>query len=634
MKKSVYLICISLIFILSSSLLLIGQTNNDSDDGGNVEIDNAPETDANTISNKKGYEWLTNEVDGKCDELTLNEQIAVLLALGYKSDINSECKNALAPTADIECWPIGNCNLKTTSQAILALSKAGYNTEKAVEWLISQNTTSTDLTWYLEIDSNSATSCSITYGSGGGYNINIGEDKKISGSAGGCLSLESHGYWFRISSSCYNNGFTIECDQPFLTTLLYSELGSDTIYVSEKVSSASASAATSEKIETLCFKQGSSCDYEGSLWATSVLDYKGKKISSFVPYLNALIKENSRYLPESFLYSLTDQEDFRISLVDKQKNNHWDESGDRFYDTAIAMLSLSSDVSTEKDNTIAWLLETQDAAGGWKSNVLNTAWILYSTWPIRTIEPDNPQLDCELSNYYCSSRTSCSLSGGNEKSGYLCPGVDICCDVLKPVSTCEEKQGIICNSDETCSLSGRSVSASDILSDQICCVGGTCKPKTEPIANECEDANGVCSVSCDTDEEERDLNCEVSSDVCCFAKEDPEPTNYTWIIILGVLILLIILGILFREKIRMLLFRTKSKFKGSPHSGPHSGFPGFPSSPSQMQRPMPTRPMSRTILPPGSSSSQQRFQRRSVSHSPQKSSEMDEVLKKLREMGK
>ena len=337
---------------------MIGQTNNDSDDGGNVEIDNAPETDANTISNKKGYEWLTNEVDGKCDELTLNEQIAVLLALGYKSDINSECKNALAPTADIECWPIGNCNLKTTSQAILALSKAGYNTEKAVEWLISQNITSTDLIWYLEIDADGKTDCKISYGSTE-KTITIDEDKKINKDAGSCLSRAQDNYWLKIDDGCYDKNFTISCDQSFISTLVYEKKQGSTIYVSSQTESASADGKTEHTVNSYCLSTSSNCDYEGSLWATFALSQTGNDISGFLPYLIAMADEdaNQKYLPSAFLLMITDYSEYITTLANEQKTEgYWQtsDSNSRFYDTALALLALYSINTDQADAAKTW----------------------------------------------------------------------------------------------------------------------------------------------------------------------------------------------------------------------------------------------------------------------------------------
>ncbi|MBU4069827.1 MAG: hypothetical protein KJ646_02495 [Nanoarchaeota archaeon] len=565
------------------------------------------------------YDCLQSKVDDRgCASFSSQEKIFTLLAL-------QECKSeVLDDSRSNECWPDADCNIKTTAQAILALDNVHSSTDDAVDWLLDQKTTPTELDWYLQIESPEQTICTITY-SGSSYKVNIGEDKKISSGAGSCLSLSTGSWWLRVSPSCYGDEIKISCDKQFLTNLLFKKTTSSTIHVSEKTNAASAEGTTIEKVESFCFSESINCDYEGSLWAALVLNFLNEEISDYLPYLIAMTDENSKYLPEAFLYMLTD--DFRNELLLKQKNNYWDESGDKFYDTSLALLAFQNEEPNEKTNSLNWLLEIQDDEGCWQGNIRNTGFILYSAWPRDIIaNGDDGEIDCEDAGYYCMSGISCE---GEILKGYDCAGVFKCCDTEKALEFCEGQGGKICNSNEDC-MGGTEVEASDIEYGQECCVGGRCE---EPEAeSECELNFGTCeSYECAEDEEEMGYDC-LYGDTCCVKKSEVEAKSYWWIWLLLIFIILIILGIVFRDKFRPFWFRFKSKFgKSRPSGGRPGGIGGFSSTPlGRMQ----IRPMARRILPPQS-------QKRPVERKPlprqiteKPKTELDDVLKKLRDMSK
>ena len=76
-----------------------------------------------------------------------------------------------------ECLLSGNCRIKTTAQAILALDNAGVNTDKAQSWLLNQTRGTTDLAWFLEVESPEATTCTLEYSSLT-FDVTVGADKK------------------------------------------------------------------------------------------------------------------------------------------------------------------------------------------------------------------------------------------------------------------------------------------------------------------------------------------------------------------------------------------------------------------------------------------------------------------------
>ncbi len=562
----------------------------------------------------KAYTCLDENV-GDCSTLTPEEKIFSLLAIG-------KCKDeVLLDSSNNECWPAGSCDLKTTAQAILALNNVRASTDEAKSWLSSENISSSDIIWYLQIESTGATSCSISYDTSLST-INIGEDKKptITG-ATSCLKIDTtYPYWLKIDSTCYDEEFSISCDKSFSTTWLYrkTKTGSSTIYVSGKTNTASAGGTITEKINSLCFSQGTSCDYEGSLWAAIALDpLDDYDVTPFLPYLITMADENEKYIPEAFLLILTGE--FETELLDKQKtvNNqyYWEMVGGegKYFDTALALYPFQYEDPKEKTDSKNWLLTVQTEEGCWDTT-RNTAFILHSLWPGRSpIAPSvTGEIDCEDAGYFCLSSISCSKAGGEELDDYSCAMPYVCCSEELVQPTCSAQEGEICSDTETCD--GASVDASDLSYGETCCIGGSCEEIEEGEISECELEGGICKTSCSGDESEIFKSCEFSSDVCCIAKEK-KPIRYIGIIIFSALIFLVVMAILLRKKLKMYWFKLKSRGKG-PASAP-SARPGFPPPPrpifSPIRRPMPP---SRFVL------------------RPKPRGEVSDVLKRLKEMGK
>jgi hypothetical protein len=611
-KKRILGISIIFLILISFSFLQAQVSSEEEEE----KIDNA-------------YSCLADKVEGECSSLSLEEKTFSLLAI-------NECKEeVIADSSNEECWPDGSCRLKETAQAVLALDSAGANTDDAQQWLLSQNRTPSDLIWYLQIESNEQTTCSIEY-TGFSNTINIGEDKKISGDAGQCLSLAQGNYWLEISSSpfCHNQEFSISCDKDFFTTLLFRKQGSPIIHVSQEISSAAAAGTTTEKVESFCFREGgigNPCNYEGSLWTALVLNSLEKDISSYLPYLITLAEDNQRFLPDAFLYFITADTEYSVSLLSKQKKintqYYWKGSTatDMYYDTALALFPFKHETFLEKTNSKQWLLETQDTNGCWQDNTRNTAFILASIWPRDFFTGNgnggNGLQDCESVGNYCVNKGSCE---GQIFSDYYCGILSECCTVQTEQLTCAEQGGVTCSFNEVC-RGGNLISSADTNN---CCVdGGSCGIVT-PVISECEEQGGTCKISCLSNEQQAFYSCEFGGDICCVFKTTSKK-SYTWIWILLILIVLIVMGIIFRDKLRPIWFRIKSKFKGK--KGPKSRYGRPPPRPPyrpmrrSMRRPMPERrvlPVSRQPTKP-------------VRRRPSKSqTELDKVLKKLKDMSK
>ena len=589
----------------------------------------------------KAYYCLNDKTNSTklCNALTPEEKIFTVLA-------NGNCQNELINTSfnESECWPAGNCRTKTTAQAILALDNAGINTDRAQKWLISRTRGTTDLEWFLEIESTEATTCTLEYSSNT-YDVTINLDKKISGDGGVCLSVDESGYWLRINPSCFDEEFAVSCDQGFLTTLLFKKPDSSTIHVSPESSSATAGGTTSEKVESFCFVDNGVCNYEGSLWASVVLDANDEDVTPYLPYLITLAEDNEEFLPEAFLYFINSNTDYRNSLLSKQKiKKWWFESGDKIYDTSLALYPFQRETLEEKTNSQAWLLSIQDTNGCWENNVRNTAFVLASLWP-RSFGHGSSGSggtgttpSCTSSHYFCVSTNDCTDSGGKifSTSEYQCSGLYRCCSVAPKESTCLELGGDACSSSQRCGNGGwTDSSASGLKVGETCCIGGACQAKTGTggddgsTLSECESSGGSCRVSssCNSGEEENTLyGCSYSSEICCVQKTT-STKNYAWVWILLILIILVVLAIIFRNKLRMLWLKISKKSGAGSSSSSKPGFPRFPPSTSQNY---PMRVPERRILLPVNRPPQRPIVR--PKSGAQK--ELDEVLRKLKEMGK
>jgi len=342
-----------------------------------------------------------------------------------------------------------------------------------------------------------------------------------------------------------------------------------------------------------------------------------------MPYLTTMADANNAYFPEVFLYALTGYEDFYYNIFSKQTSNgYWHISGDNYYDTALALYPFMYDVFTEKEKAKEWLLQEQENDGCWNSgNILDTAFILHSIWakesPISPIEDS-----CTDLNYYCMSTADCDDSGGTILD-YSCSSYYVCCDTEKIEKTCEEAGGKKCDVGEECK--GTTLEYSDTL---YCCFD-ECEEPEEPEETDydCEHYDGVCEhYECGQGYvQSSEYDCEYYGDVCCMPEDKQGPSPLFWILI--ILIILVVLGIVFRAKLKEFWFRIKTKFRKSPPPGrgPRLGFPHVSSTTPRR------RIMSRRIMP---SAHRPPAHRPAPKSPPKHHSELDDVLKKLKEMGK
>jgi len=566
------------------------------------------EVAANEID--KAYSCFENQVGDNCGGTRSTKQASFnLLAGAYKSSILSSCKSTLEGLKKNNCWSdtdTGNCNIKSTALATLSLQYVGEDIDEQVEYLLANKKVDTGLTWFLEIDSSNRTVCDIN-----GKSITVEDNKKLSGSPPNGLARAYNDYWFQINNIDQN--YTISCDKDFVTALLYQKPGSNVFHVSSDTKTASEFDTITEKVESFCLTTGGECDYEGSLWSALLLNKEGEDISALIPYLTSLADrvENRKLLPSAALYILTNEDEYYSELVSLQKSgNFWDESRNKFYDTALALLALQDVNSDEVDSAKKYLLDVQKKDGCWQSD---TSFILHAGWP------KNPNAlsgggsggitNCQDFGHFCTPIGECTLT--DTLDNFLCPSAaQKCCQIKAVEPTCSEKGGFICDLDQDCS--GSKV---DSLDSNFCCVGDCVALETE---NECQSFGFFCKDSCSDSQEEKagySNSCDFG-DICCGTSSDEGGTSVWLIILLVILIILVILAIIFRNQLKVFFFKRKSKSKENKLGS--SSRPGI--MPLPATRIMPRPPARRG--PP---------KRKGA---PGRDKEFDETMKKLKDMSK
>lgn len=584
-------------------------------------------TSANAVENiDKAYQCLISEIEDK-DSLSLQEAVFSVLALGPNDKLDSIISSE--KSSSFNCWPKGSCKIKDTAQVLLAYQRAGRETAGIVSWLESKSIASSELSWYLEIDiANKVESeCTVKY-SGDERTVRIEEDMQISGSAGSCLTVSNSGYWLKVRDNCYDEEFEISCDEDFVTTLLYQKGNSGTVFVSSNTNSAPSLGTTSEKVESECFSTGSSCDYEGTLWATYALSKEGVNIDKYLPYLSALAEDNSKFFPESFLYVMVGGQDNYAEIVGSQKQSKfWEASAspyNRYYDSSLAFLAIGGEGYSEVENARNYFLQIQTDEGCWNNNnIRDTAFLLYSGWPKVVSTSGDEIVACESRGYVCGSALSCLSSGGQVLNEYVCTGNvnQVCCSANPSAPSCSEQGGEICGADEVCSDGNLAPS-----SQGSCCLS-SCVEKQE-TSETCSDAGGTCRPVCQDGEETLSgETCKISGDVCCAVESGGDSQDggnwWIWITLLSILIILVILGIIYRNKIKLWYYKWKGRAGSSPiRRGPPRG---PPSGPRPIQ--FPRRPAPIFGKPIGT-----RRPLRPAPHSNHNDKEMEETMRKLKEM--
>jgi hypothetical protein len=599
-------------------------------------------------SDQKAISCLKSKVSGKCNNINTEEKIFSLLSVG-------ECKSELkADSVSGNCWPGASCNVKTTAKAIIALKNSGENTLNAENWINERKIPFESLDWYLQINTDNKSNCTVEYNNQK-YSFKVLEDQSISSLGLGSCLFVSDSYWLKISSSCLkDNEFIVSCDKPFSTSLIFKKKNSDYFFILLNIHYGQSEGYTKEKPLAYCIREEgtSSCNYESTLWTALAMNFVGKNISDYLAYLISMADQNNNYLPESFLYTLTGN--YKDDLLNKQTTEgYWQVSNDKFYDTALALLPFQNDDTIiQKTKAKEWLEKSQQANGCWRDDIIDTGFLVYSLWSKRIIPVSSN--NCINSGYFCTTNSeSCNEAGGNVLNEYTgCNLGSVCCDKQEIQKNCSEKSGVLCFQNQTCN--GVITSSLDSLYGKSCCIG-TCINAAIPTdggqegegnegnnENICKNNGGSCKQTCSKEEIKISDPCLDSNEVCCIKEE--KKSSILLILILGILILLLIFGFIFKNKLRLILSPLLSKIGKKNKLNKGIINQNIPSS-KIINKTIPINnkeaPSSRTypgavprkVIIPNSNSQNAPINKNSVNNS-QKSKEVEDVLKKLKEMSK
>ena len=205
-REAVFLISVVVLLFFTVSFIMALNDTEDSSSSSTAASTNSAST-TNMSGFDKSYQCLKNQVDERgVSSLTTEELAFSLLALAYDSSMKTDLKSELDKrSSDGECWSSDSsdeCKLKETSLTLLAYDHINKDTNKIEDWLLNQTKAPTELVWYLQIDSDKESECSIEYDNSS-RDITINADKTISGSAGSCFKLAYNNYWLEIDSDCY-----------------------------------------------------------------------------------------------------------------------------------------------------------------------------------------------------------------------------------------------------------------------------------------------------------------------------------------------------------------------------------------------------------------------------------------------
>jgi len=574
----------------------------------------------------KAYQCLQNQVDSKDSKsISLQEAVFGALALGSNSKLVSVIEGK---SVGGNHWKESSSEIKDTSQVAIAYDRIGKNTDNIKSWILSKRQSAADLTWHLEIDidNHESSQCTVSYNNNRNT-ITVNDDMTLSGNPGSCFAISSGNFWLKVSNTCIDNNYTISCDKDFTTSTLYQRTGSSTVFVSPAAHSGSALGTTTETINSKCLSSSSSsCDYEGTLWGALALDKMGENINGYLPYLVALSESNQKFLPSSFIHILTQGQDQYSQIVEsQQQGKFWQAPNtpyNRYYDSALAILSLQQSNSVEAQNSMSYFESITTPEGCWNNNnIRDTGFLLYAGWQkvVSSEGSGGSAQTCESAGKSCTSLFTCSDLGGEALEDYLCPGTKVCCSKSAPTVSCTAQNGIVCSSTQSCT--GTTVSSTE----GSCCLGSC---EAIPQSSECEIAGGSCYPSCLENEEQISASCGGSSNICCKTSSTSSNSSSSglWITLLVILIVLVIAGILMRNKIKMLLFKSRNSVKGSSDRPSRLG-PGMPprSPPFPPSRGPIPYPRARPVVLNSQSP---------IGKPSGRDKEMEETMAKLKEMSK
>ncbi len=313
------------------------------------------------ITLDKGYKYLLNNqnADGSFGNIIETSLSSIALNnIGYTNSSNKAVAWLLSQQDINGCFPKGNCNVRDTSFALLALNKFNKDTIKTKNWLLDSSNNFNLGTWALDIKSNATGICILN-----GQEINITKT---------------------FSQKLIQPAISLDCNklnQSVNLSISHSYLG--TVY--SNLVNLNGKTISYNINDNGCFgvSYKSDCDYLSTAYAAWILN----QIDSYndLEYLTTNISETST-LQHALLYLIANDQDALNWLLNNKQNEAWGKFSasisngqNDVFTSSFVFLALK-----EKGNltdTLNWLRNQPNA------NVLDTAIKLYATYSNEALTP-------------------------------------------------------------------------------------------------------------------------------------------------------------------------------------------------------------------------------------------------------
>ncbi len=393
---------------------------------------------AGVFDSTKSTNWLLNATSNR--SMTLDIKALADIAIMQKgSGQFSGLVQTLKAKEDnsSNCWPQGGCKVRDTSIATLALSLAGQDVSKEVQWLKDARTAMPNSgKWWIVIKGNNG-SCTFNF-LGGQKTFTLDEDKIKSGQSftRGQYYIELNELSNLLTASKLRPEINMSCDPSLgspITTLIFKP-NENTFFIQRSDPGLNLNL----NVANACYgaQKGTSCNYMDTAYATWALleikaitndqslelDNLGTHIYLESQALNK--KSDPRalgLLNRILIKSGSAAPSFIADLVNLQRpDGSW--GGDAI-STSIAMFGLyASDKADAVSKAYVYLSGKTDSVGSWGDDIEATSWALIA---LHGAELSRVSISSNLNTLPSSAAEIC----GNNIDDDL-NGVKDCADVV------------------------------------------------------------------------------------------------------------------------------------------------------------------------------------------------------------
>ncbi len=369
----------------------------------NAQEDTIP---VSKINIDKSVNWLMQQPQLTAMEAALTALAATKSDLVNKQDIINKILNL--KHKQYYCWPSNDCNVKDTALALFGLSKAGSTA--SFDWLRTKEIPNTAGEWFLQIETQSSGTCSLSY-QDKTKNIEIDKGKMKS-------DLCPFSTQFNLNNCLEKNLLAGKTSLPI--TVQCGSLGSGRISLVYKAEDKFflVGEASNTPTSVINIKNSNFGDYDSTLYTAWALKFSSQDVNSIV-YLKRFYNPASA-LSASLMYLITEDESYINDLLNLQDKISG--SFGSVYDTALAVLALRKNgkYAAEADLSKSWLESQMQDDYSWNKDIKDTAIVIYGAYgSLDIVIPGKISAPIEGQAGECNSNGVCELYLGETNSN--CP---------------------------------------------------------------------------------------------------------------------------------------------------------------------------------------------------------------------